>query len=299
MLRIYLFGTFELRASEGPSVVFGTRAARELLALLLVEPNRSIGKEVLADRLWEGGSPKNLVKALNTEIWRLRRGLERSAFAGHLRITTSESRMAASVDDAVEVDMVAFQAALELIERPAADPPSLPDLCRAGEELTRAYRGELLSDIPADWCLMMRESARSAYIAAMERLLELEVRAGRWRDVVRHALEILRVEPMLEHVFRHLLRGLSGLGDRAAAQRHFAAFERRMQEDLGCQPMPETVALARSILAGPAPGEAFPGPAPDLAVNYGSLAQQMERAAASLGRIASALRACADDKKKS
>lgn len=312
MLHIHLFGAFELSTSEGSPVVFGTRTARELLALLLLEPNRGIGKEALADRLWEGGGcPKNPGKALNTEIWRLRRCLEGSAFAGHLRIATGESRVAAGVDDAVAVDMVGFQAALEAIEHPPEHPPAagppLAAMTRAGEQLTRIYRGELLSDIPADWCLMMRESARAAYIAAMERLLECEVQAGQWREVVRHALAILRVEPLLEHVFRHLLRGLAGLGDRAAAQRHFAAFERRVQDDLGCQPMPETVALARTIITGPlppappAPPSLVPSPfgPPEIAINYGSLAQQIERAAASLGRIAFALRACADEQKKS
>lgn len=299
MLRIHLFGAFELWAAQGPAVVFGTRAARELLALLLLEPGRVVGREVLADRLWEGGAcPKNPAKALNTEVWRLRRCLSQTAFDGHLRIVTSESGIAACVDGAVEIDMLGFRAALEAIERPAEGEAGLAAAIAAGERLTRIYRGELLADIPADWCLMARESARSAYIAAMERLLELEVADDRWREVVRHALEILRVEPLLEHVFRHLLRGLSGLGDRAAAQRHFAAFERRVLEDLGCEPMPETTALARRILAGPA-SAAAPGPAL-AAIDYGSLAQQLERAASSLGRIAHALRACtSDDKKKS
>ncbi len=114
--------------------------------------------------------------------------------------------------------------------------------------------GELLSvfdvsDMPefAEWLGFQRERTREERfetIAARAERLEADGRLGEALDLARSALPL---DPFSEVGHRRVMRLAYLTGDRAAALEGYRRFERRLADEFGLRPLPETSALARNI----------------------------------------------------
>ena len=104
-LAIRLFGRFD--ASGG--LRFGSARCRELLALLLVKRSRECGNDYLIECLWpDERQPENARHALNTELWRLRRAIDASAFSHAARIERSSAGLKLVLAPEVSIDLHRF-----------------------------------------------------------------------------------------------------------------------------------------------------------------------------------------------
>lgn len=239
-LAISLFGRFE----AGSSLRFASARCRELLALLLVERSREVGHETLIECLWPNErQPDNPRRALNTELWRLRRAIATSDFAGHVKLERSSVGIRLTVGPEVAVDLHRFGDLVAQLRSPV--PSRLAyDAARSIDQL---YAGDLLPEFYADWALLAREAVRNDYVFAMEHRLGEAMRVNDWADAIHFARRVLRVEPLLEHVHRQLMTCQLRMGDRAAAIMQYRELERRLARELDCSPMPETSHLFQSL----------------------------------------------------
>lgn len=71
--------------------------------------------------------------------------------------------------------------------------------------------------------------------------------AGDLAGALRHARELLALEPLSEHAHRCVMRLHYLAGDRAAALLAFDLCERRLKDEVGTRPSPETLALLATI----------------------------------------------------
>lgn len=280
-LAIRLFGRFD--ASGG--LRFGSARCRELLALLLVKRSRECGNDYLIECLWpDERQPENARHALNTELWRLRRAIDASAFSHAARIERSSAGLKLVLAPEVSIDLHRF--ADLIAELRAADASGVSsDAARHIDEL---YDGDLLPEFYSDWALLAREAARNDYVFAMEHRLAEMMQVGKWQEAIHFARGVLRVEPLLEHVHRHIMLCHLRMSDRAAAILQYRELERRLARELDCTPMPETVALFESLETGGEAPAFFA--AADASLRFTSIARQLEQAVTALAAAADALK---------
>ena len=125
-------------------------------------------------------------------------------------------------------------------ERLAAAPQHLGDA-------VALYAGDLLADVDEEWLEPERERLKTTYRASLDALVA-RLRAARdYAPAIVTAQRLLADDPWREDVLRTLIRLRYEAGDRAGALREYERFARALRDELGTEPMPETVAAYVSI----------------------------------------------------
>ena len=187
-LLLSLLGSFQARLDAGPLVAISSRKAQALLAYLANPPGQPHAREKLATLL--GGDLRaDLARtALRQSLLVLRRALT-SASPTPLRL---HGDTAALDPAAVDVDVVAFQAAVA-----TGDPPAL-------ERAAMLYRGELLDGLRLQsepfeaWLLLERERLRELAVETLARLLVHQRRGGHPDLALQTALRLLALDSLQE-----------------------------------------------------------------------------------------------------
>lgn len=248
MLRTRLLGGLELRWEDGSRIELSSRAGRELLAFLALEPGRRWRREVVAGRLWGDRSDRSARKALRSGLWRLRASLAEHAPADALRADAHH----VFLGQGVWVDVQAFRHRLRALPADDAEPLGREAAAEL-EEAAALYRGDLLEGIYEPWVTPVREELRLAYLEVLEALFRHRRRTGMLRSALGLGRTILRHDPFVERVHRELMLCHWLMGDRPLAVRQYRACEAVLRDELGLAPMPETRALLDRILLGAAP----------------------------------------------
>jgi DNA-binding SARP family transcriptional activator len=238
-LRVRLFGGLEISRGDTLLPPFPTRRARSLLAYLVLHRDRAISRDVLCSLLWGEEAEADARKALRTTLWRIRSVLEpyESDRGAYLRVDGPQVTFPGTAR--AWVDVAEFEACLRQIRGIGAGQV----VAEEAERLTRAvqlYQGDLLDGLYDDWCLLDRERFGLAYLTALERLMAFHQAGGNWLAAISFGRQILRKDPIREHVHRQLMVCHLSMGDRPSALRQWETCSRLMHEELGIEPMEET-----------------------------------------------------------
>jgi len=121
-------------------------------------------------------------------------------------------------------------------------------------EATQLYTGEFLEGyLPGDalgfeeWMLVEQEGYRSRALAAMEKLLDLDIGQQEYDGAIECASKILWVDPWREEAHRSLMWLYMKNGQRAAALRQYDQCLAVLENELGVEPEPQTVQLWQQI----------------------------------------------------
>ncbi|MBC5824875.1 MAG: AAA family ATPase, partial [Candidatus Eremiobacteraeota bacterium] len=117
------------------------------------------------------------------------------------------------------------------------------------------YVGDLLEDNYDDWVVGERERLRARYLTILTASLERFCSQRAYSSALTCAKRILTEDPWREDTLRALLAIRYEVGDTAGALAAFEQFAKRLRDELGVAPMPETIAVRQSILRN----EALPG----------------------------------------
>ncbi|HEX7005337.1 MAG TPA: AAA family ATPase [Trueperaceae bacterium] len=203
------------------------RKTAALLAYLALEG--PTGRSRLAGMLWPESGEERARGNLRQLLRRLR-----TACGADLLDTSDQLRL----DPEVSVDVLRLQA------RAVTD----------GALDRAALMGELLDGHDYDDCPELLEwliAQRERLALLRHQLLEEEIRRheeqGDLQNAVRLAERLLEIDPLSEESCRKLMRLHYLSGDRSAALRAFRRSREALQRELGLEPLPETVALAREI----------------------------------------------------
>ncbi|MET8986488.1 BTAD domain-containing putative transcriptional regulator [Nonomuraea wenchangensis] len=225
-LTLLLLGTPEL-AVGGTPVGIRSAKSRALLCYLAAVPGPRPRAE-LAELLWGERPDANARGSLRLALSELRREV-----GGWLDIHRDQVRFLA--EDACFVD-----------HRQLSREPTV-------EGALRLWRGEFLDgvsfcDAPAFSCWLEAERRRVRLL-----LREALLRAGDHasEQVTRLARLVAELDPYDEEAHRLLIARLAGDGNRAAALACYEGLRRRLREELGVEPAPETIALRRRLAAPP------------------------------------------------
>lgn len=230
-MQFRVLGEVGITGPHGPLAL--RRREKDVLALLLVQPNRPVGVDRLLDDLWDGQGGS--VNALRVHVSSLRSAIAR-AEATSTRITTTAHGYVLSAE-VNEVDAAMFEAALARSEQLADPAQAAAALVEAadlwhGEPFPDVHCGEVV-DAQVAYLVRRFEECVSA-LGRLHVELDTGVGVGRWQ-------QWLDRFPTNESVAIALAAGLFRDGDQVRALDHLRGFRQQLSEEWG---LDATAALA-------------------------------------------------------
>lgn len=257
-LALYLLGTPRLE-KDGKPVEFDTRKAIALLAYLAVT-GQSHGRDALAALFWADYDQTRARAALRRTLSVLNKVLGAEA----LEITRESIGLLPN--GSMWSDVAEFH---RLLSEPATHAHTQQEICpRCLEvlgEAARLYRADFLAgftlrDSPEfdDWQFFQTDSLRRELAGALERLTLGFAAGGDYKSAIGQARRRLALDPLDEPAHRQLMQLYAASGQHAAAIRQYRECARLLDEELGVQPMDETLRLYQEIKKQRSLGSATP-----------------------------------------
>ncbi|GHF45581.1 DNA-binding SARP family transcriptional activator [Deinococcus metalli] len=225
-----LLGTPTLHAADGRQWR-PERKTAILLAYLALEGSATRAR--LAELLWPDTPPHGARNNLVHLLRRLSRLCGADLVHGHAALT---------LDGGVRVDA-----------RALLEPPGAPADIPAGTLLA----GVDVDDLPEieEWVAAWREDLDGRRRERLVHAAQAAEDAGEWTHALRHAGQLLDLDPASEDALRRVMRLHAHAGDRPAALAAYARGRELLARELGSDPEPQTRDLARRIEAdGALPG---------------------------------------------
>jgi DNA-binding SARP family transcriptional activator len=251
-LRLFCFGSFEIY--HGETAIQYRRASKgnTLLKYLASRPRQPVLRDSLLEVLWPETAPQIANNRLKVAVHHLRQGIAPIAAAvgcsdvvifrdGCYRFNTQ-----LSVWSDVEAFEQAWHAGLRL-EVSGQMSVAIP-YYRQAEAL---YRGDFLAeDGFEEWTLLRREALKDIYLTLVDKLSQYWLQVGDLPRASEGWKQLLGKDPWREDAYRHLMTCCARAGQRGTALHWYDVCARVLQEQLGLEPEPETVALYHRIRSG-------------------------------------------------
>ncbi|SDT79458.1 DNA-binding transcriptional activator of the SARP family [Streptomyces sp. TLI_053] len=253
-MEFHLLGSVELSVNGELSAIRSDKG-RRLLAALALDVGRPLSHDLLAGRLWDEEPPPSAVASIYSHVSRIRRQLRLAVAAedpGSPRdIPTIESR---SHTYALRADthLIDWHRFVDL-SRNARRLADNGDDIQARTVLGRAeeiWRGEPLAGLPGGWAQSTRATMADQRLATTLLRIEIDLRLGRFGEVVPELTALREDRPTDERVAAHLLVALHGAGRQAEALAVYPAVVRRLHADLGTGPGAALTRLHERMLTG-------------------------------------------------
>jgi YVTN family beta-propeller protein len=244
-----ILGPLEVRRA-GRAVPLGGPRQRAVLALLLLEANRVVSMDRLAEDVWGGRPPEGWATTLQTYVFHLRRALEPDrarGVAGGVLVTRDRGYL-------LRVDREHLDAAL--FEDGFAAGRAALDAGRCGEAAQtlgtalERWRGPVLADL-ADYAFARPEAARleELRLAALEARIDADLALGRHHALTAELERLAGGHPLRERLHEQLMLALYRCGRQAEALAAYRRVRGLLAGELGIDPGEPLQRLHGSVLA--------------------------------------------------
>jgi DNA-binding SARP family transcriptional activator len=226
-----------LEASVGDRALpLGGAKQRAVLAMLVLEANRTVSTARLIEGLWGEDVPASAPKMLQTYVWRLRGLL---AADGHAEILTHGRGYELRIDP----ELVDIRRLERLMSEAGRDGGA------AAHEAVALFRGDPLADL-ADTPFAAPEIRRldELRLTAVELALSGDLEAGRHQEVIGEIEGRLAENPLRERLHGLRMLALYRCGRQAEALEAYRDARRTLVEAVGVEPGPELRRLHEAIL---------------------------------------------------
>jgi DNA-binding SARP family transcriptional activator/tetratricopeptide (TPR) repeat protein/transcriptional regulator with XRE-family HTH domain len=230
---------------DGRNLPVPSGRQRCVLAMLLLNPNRVVAVDDLAEALWGPAPPPSARVTVQNYAGRLRDALGGAADRVVTQVPGYLIRVAPD-----EVDVGVLEAALAAA-RAAAAAGSWDSAEASARAALVPWRGEPLADVPSEY-LAMREVTRLAdmRLQAAEIGIESALHLGRHAAVVGELRQLVAASPHRERLSALLMAALHADGRQAEALAVYQQARTALVTDLGVEPGQELRAAQQRILAG-------------------------------------------------
>ena len=244
-LRVEVLGPLRVSTPSGVLTFRDFRGVKpkQILQILTVERGHVVSKSKLADMLWGESLPRNYFATLETYVSVLRQSLEPGGRAresvvlterGGYRLDSARVRV-----DLDEFDQLAGEAA-------GAEPAQALTVLRRALALVR---GQVLEDEPhADWAQQVRELYQQRQVHILTDAGRLALLTGDATAALEMAKRAVAINPLAERAYQVLMTSAYSLWRQDEALAAYDRCRRLLADELGADPMDETVALHLSIL---------------------------------------------------
>lgn len=265
-LEIFLFGQPRVLFAGSPVALI--RKQTRALLYLLASQTEPVSREKLGFLFWADQPEMNARRHLTRQLTHLRRLLPDP----RALVTQADQVLVnaeyAWCDSAVFNTLCQAQASEQRVEelRKAVSLYQQPFL--DGFTLPKNREFE-------EWVNEQRQRFERAYLDALAWLMEFEIRSlnepqkasDAYHRLINYAQRYLEIDGLDEKVHRRLIEAYAATGNRRAALRQFEACSAALKNELGLEPLPETIAVYQAALHE---GEDQPQSLPTLreAVNF-------------------------------
>ncbi|MFI1186286.1 BTAD domain-containing putative transcriptional regulator [Streptomyces californicus] len=246
-MRFTILGPVGIITDDELTPVAGHRQ-RILLASLLLADGRLLTNEQLYTELWGDEPPHTAHNALQAQVSRLRRTLNRLSASRDdgPSVVTHSAGYVLKVDPGA-VDMHTFRCRTgEAREVAGEDPGRAVDLLDSALAL---WRGKPLQDVGnSPLCHSMALQLEEEYLSAQETRLELKLHCDRTEEAIGELRAISVVHPWRERITEMLMLSLYHVGRRAEALEVYHNARRQLTDHLGIEPSRRLKDTLRVIL---------------------------------------------------
>lgn len=218
---------------------FATRKVMALLVYLVCNP-RPHSREVMAEMLWEDHTQAQSLNNLRVTLTSLRKQV-----GSYVEIT--RQTVSVKLSSSIYLDTEDFDQRLTAWIN--SDVSSL-------EEALDLYQGDFLEGFYIDsqgfedWALLERERLRLRAVAALDNLITQQMEQGDYIGALVRATRLLQIDPLREETHRTLMDLYTRSGQRNRALAQYEILRGLLADELGVEPLPNTVALAQQIRSG-------------------------------------------------
>ncbi len=237
-LELTFLGVFRAHVDGRPLVSFRSAKVQALLIFLALTRPRTHPRDALAGLLWPDEPEAVAKKNLRQALYRLGAMLEDPEPGRPPRLLVSRATVALNPEAEIAVDVESFHAHLA---RHALD--EAVALCQG--ELLPGF--ECTSEPYNDWLRSQRHDLQRSMLGALARSTEECLFRGQHATAAGLARRQIELEPWHEAAHRQLIRAIALSGDRGDAIAHYEALRNTLASELGVEPEPETVELARRV----------------------------------------------------
>ena len=237
-----------MSSPEGPIRLGGPRQ-RSVLAILLLDPNRIVSIDRLAEELYGGAPPVSAVTQVHRQISELRMLLEPERPAGtagsvvETRPPGYRVRVAPDALDLLLVEGLADDAGSALA---SGDAEAAVPLYR---QALAQWRGAPLADLAFEpFARPVIERLSELRLTIVERCLGAELELGRGAELVAELEQLVLDNPLNERLRAQLMIALYRAGRQADALERFRAGRAALVEAFGLEPTPALKELERRVL---------------------------------------------------
>jgi DNA-binding SARP family transcriptional activator/nucleotide-binding universal stress UspA family protein len=242
MLDFRILGPLEVVTEDGP-VRLGGPKQRATLAILLLNANRVVSVDRLADDLYTGAAPVTAVTQVQRQISELRKLLG-PAHTVETRAPGYVLRLAPEQLDLQRFESLTAEATRSL---DAGEPEEAADLVR---EALALWRGPALADVAYEsFAQPAIERLEEIRLAALEQRIDADLALGRHAELVGELEQLLAEHPLQERFSAQLMLALYRAGRQSEALGVYRGTRSRLVELLGLEPTPALQELERAILA--------------------------------------------------
>ncbi|WP_308311021.1 AfsR/SARP family transcriptional regulator [Streptomyces sp. GbtcB6] len=250
MFTFSILGTIEIQGTKGAVRVSGI-VQQTLLTAFLAGGEEVITVDALIDELWGTTPPAKVENALQAQVSRLRRCLERAEPG---RVESRLTKRAAGYRFAVEpkeVDALTFLHTIDAV-RAGLDSDLVREFRSAVEELRNAlalWREPLFGGIAGGpICRMAADRYREARSLAHALLYEFELRDGAHARVLPEIRELYAQNPFNEQYCMMLMTALYRTGRQTDALDVYRRLRESLDQNFGLEPSPVLRRFERAIL---------------------------------------------------
>lgn len=254
VLRFGILGPLEVVRGRS-RIEIGAAKLRIFLAALLVRANQPVSLDELAARLWGDRTPKTARSTIRVHAMRLRRVLGDDGRSAVVRTHTDGYSVEVTRD---QLDLLRFRDLRSQAMAAARDGDRELELGLLTEAMN-LWRDHPLSDVPSD--SLQREVASQLAeekLFVVERRLDIELAAGRTREVVSELVRLTKEHPWHEPFWEQLIVALYRSERLADALDTYQTVQRLFRDELGVEPGERLQRLQQDILSGAGPAGFVP-----------------------------------------
>ncbi|GAA5097837.1 AfsR/SARP family transcriptional regulator [Nocardia iowensis] len=256
MLKFAVLG--EVRAwRDELELDLGSKQRRALLAALLLRSGRSATVPELIDGVWGEHPTPSAIGALRNHILHLRRALEPERPSGApatVLVGFGGGYALRLAPGAVDVEMVEDMLLEVQPDRIGAEPSHAVELVRERlDAALRLWSGTPLAGLPGPYADRQRTQLIERRVALLEQRIELDLRLGRYPEVIAELTPLCAEHPMREQIRGLLMTALYHAGRQAEALAVYADTRKVLIERLGIEPGQQLAELHQRILRADLP----------------------------------------------
>jgi DNA-binding SARP family transcriptional activator/class 3 adenylate cyclase len=216
-------------ADERGIVVLGPTKQRALLALLLLNPGRTMPIARLVDDLWGDEPPASARKVIQIYVSRLRKLLP----DGMLQTHAAGYRLEVARE---EIDLFRFER-LHAEGQVALEQGRSAEAARALREGLALWRGSPLVEFESEpFARLEGTRLEELHMAALEERIDADLELGRHADLVGELETLVARQPLRERLLEQLMLALYRSGRQADALAVFRERKRALADELGIEP---------------------------------------------------------------